>query len=90
IEPMFSDFKTRGCRLEGTQIRAPERLDRLLLIMTLAMSWCVNAGRADALPRPPKKSVRASRSGSLVRAQGRSKCALMVHARSAIADSPCS
>ncbi|MEX3526575.1 MAG: hypothetical protein VB143_03855, partial [Burkholderia sp.] len=60
IEPMFSDFKTRGFRLDGTQIRAPERLDRLLLIMTLAMSWCVNAGRADALQNPtPTEKKRA-------------------------------
>lgn len=60
IEPMFSDFKTRGFRLEGTQLRAPERLDRLLLIMTLAMYWCVNAGRADALQNPtPTEKKRA-------------------------------
>jgi hypothetical protein len=31
IEPMFSDFKSRGFRLEDPQLRAPDRLDRLLV-----------------------------------------------------------
>jgi hypothetical protein len=62
IEPMFSDFKTRGFRLESTHLQAPERLDRLMLIMALAMYWCVNAGRADALQNPtPAEKKRAHR-----------------------------
>ena len=52
IEPLFSDFKSRGFQLEDTQLRAPERLDRLILIMTLAMYWCVRIGRHDALYNP--------------------------------------
>jgi hypothetical protein len=52
IEPMFSDFKTRGFQLESTHLQAPDRLDRLMLIMALAMYWCVSAGRADALQNP--------------------------------------
>jgi hypothetical protein len=52
IEPLFSDFKSRGFQLEDSQLRAPERLDRLILIMTLAMYWCVRVGRHDALYHP--------------------------------------
>src|SRR5512143_370026 len=52
IEPLFSDFKSRGFQLEDTQRRAPERLDRLILIMTLAMYGCVRIGRHDALYNP--------------------------------------
>ena len=52
IEPLFSDFKSRGFQLEDTQLRAPDRLDRLLLIMALAMYWCVRVGQADARHRP--------------------------------------
>ncbi|MCC8987639.1 MAG: transposase, partial [Candidatus Contendobacter sp.] len=37
IEPMFSDFKRRDFQLEDTQLRTADRLDRLLLIMALAM-----------------------------------------------------
>lgn len=52
IEPTFSDFKTRGFRLEDTQLEYPDRLDRLLLIMTLAMYWCVTAGQQDTVSNP--------------------------------------
>src|SRR5512143_1542082 len=63
IEPLFSDFKSRGFQLEDTQRRAPERLDRLILIMTLAMYWCVRVGRHDALynPTPVEKKPRPRR-----------------------------
>ena len=65
IEPTFSDFKSRGFQLEDTQLQAPDRLDRLILIMTLAMYWCVRVGWHDALYNPTpleKKSPGANRS----------------------------
>ena len=52
IEPMFSDFKSRGFRLEDTKLEAPKRLDCMILIMTLAMYWCVRAGQEDARLNP--------------------------------------
>lgn len=52
IEPLFSDFKSRGFNLEATQLRAPDRLDRLLLLMALALHWCVRAGQEDARDHP--------------------------------------
>jgi hypothetical protein len=52
IEPMFSDFKTRGFGLSDTQLTDPERLERLMLIMALAMYWCVRTGRDDATYHP--------------------------------------
>src|SRR5512142_1135527 len=60
IEPLFSDCKSRGLQLEDTQLRAPERLDRLILIITLAMYWCVRVGRYDALynPTPLEQKLR--------------------------------
>ncbi|HEX3000640.1 MAG TPA: IS4 family transposase [Armatimonadota bacterium] len=60
IEPLFSDFKSRGFQLEDTQLRTPDRLDRLILMMTLAMYWCVRVGRHDALynPTPLEKKPR--------------------------------
>jgi len=60
IEPTFSDFKSRGCQLEDTQLHAPDRLDRLILIMTWAMYWCVRVGRHDARynPTPLEKKPR--------------------------------
>lgn len=67
IEPLFSDFKSRGFQLEDTQLRAADRLDRLLLIMALAMYWCVRVGQEEARdhPTPLEKNSRANRSRAL-------------------------
>jgi hypothetical protein len=42
IEPMFSDFKSRGFGVEDTQIQHPDRLARLLLVMALAIYAAVS------------------------------------------------
>src|SRR5689334_8661928 len=52
IEALFSDFKTRGFGLEDSQIRLPGRLDRLILVMALALFWAVSTGMWDAAHRP--------------------------------------
>jgi hypothetical protein len=52
IEPMFSDFKTRGFGLEDTQLRHADRVDHLVLIMSLAMYWCTKTGCRDAQEAP--------------------------------------
>ena len=49
IEPMFSDFKTRGFGLEDSQIRYPDRLAKLILVMALALYLAVSTGQWDAL-----------------------------------------
>ena len=48
IEPMFSDFKGRGFELGDSQLEHADRLERLILIMSLAMYWCVQVGQEDA------------------------------------------
>ena len=52
IEPTFSDFKGRGFDLEDSQLEHADRLEKLILIMALAMHWCVRVGLEDALNRP--------------------------------------
>jgi len=49
IEAMFSDFKSRGFGLEDSHLRRPERLDRLILVMALALFWAVSTGMWDAV-----------------------------------------
>lgn len=44
IEAMFSDFKPRGFGLADSQIRIAARLDRLILVMALALYWAVSTG----------------------------------------------
>ena len=48
IEPMFSDFKSRGFGITQSHIEKPERLERLILIMAIAMYWAVSCGAAEA------------------------------------------
>ncbi|MGH9620866.1 MAG: transposase, partial [Bryobacteraceae bacterium] len=48
IEPMFSDFKSRGFGLEQSQLQTPDRLSRLLLVMGLALYFAVSTGQWDA------------------------------------------
>lgn len=60
IEAMFSDYKTRGFNLEGSQIERTDRLDRLVLVLSLALYWAVSTGMWDAIEnkRPAEKKPR--------------------------------
>ena len=52
IEPMFSDVKSRGFSLEQSQLQTPDRLSRLLLVMSLALYCAVSTGQWDAVANP--------------------------------------
>ena len=52
IEPIFSDFKSRGFGLEQSQLQTPDRLSRLLLVMSLALYFAVSTGQWDATNNP--------------------------------------
>src|SRR5215218_10709331 len=60
IEAMFSDFKTRGFNLEDSQITRTDRLDRLVLVLALALHWAVSTGMWDAVANrtPAEKRLR--------------------------------
>jgi Transposase DDE domain len=60
IEPMFSDFKSRGFGIENTQLRYADRLDRLILVMALALYVAVSTGQWDAVHHatPSEKKAR--------------------------------
>ena len=53
IEPMFSDFKSRGFGIEDTQLRYA---DRLILVMALYVA--VSTGQAVHCPTPSEKKSR--------------------------------
>ena len=60
---MSQDFKTRGFGLEDSHLRRPERLDRLILVMALALFWAVSTGMWDTVhgaTPDEKKSQHAS------------------------------
>ncbi len=62
IENMFSDFKSRGFSLMQTHIRFADRLERLILVLSIALHWAVAMGfwhekqyQDHAEKRGPKK-----------------------------------
>lgn len=57
IEAMFSDFKSRGFGIERSQLQRTDRMDRLILVMTLALYWAVSTGMwaAENAPLPAEK-----------------------------------
>src|SRR3954465_14576047 len=67
IEAMFSDFKTRGFGLEDSHIARTDRLDRLVLVLSLALYWAVSTGMWDAVANrtPAEKRPRERSAGML-------------------------
>jgi hypothetical protein len=70
IEAMFSDYKSRGFGLMQSQIQRPDRLEKLILIMAIAMYWAVSCGlqeevaarRNSRSKKPLARSARCSNS----------------------------
>jgi hypothetical protein len=61
IEPMVADFKSRGFGIEDTQLRYADRLDRLILVMALALYVAVSTGQWDAVHHPTPSEKKAPR-----------------------------
>jgi hypothetical protein len=50
IECMFSDFKSRGFTITDTHVRKTDRLEKLILILTVALFWAVSVGMTPKDP----------------------------------------
>lgn len=78
IGPMFPDFKNRGFKLENSQLEHADRLERMVLIITLAMYWCVRVGQEDAMncpaPLEKKRKRKQSRSTGASRSSNAAWC----------------
>jgi Transposase DDE domain len=44
IEALFSDFKSKGFGITQTHLKHPSRIERLILILTIAIYWAVSTG----------------------------------------------
>ena len=64
IETLFGCLKSRGFRLEETHLTAPDRLSKLLVVLTLAFCWAhaVGVWLAQQKPLNIKKHGRAAKS----------------------------
>jgi Transposase DDE domain len=71
IEPTFSDFKSRGFELEDSQLIHAGRVEKLILIMALAMHWCVRIGQDDATHHPTP--LEKKRKNKVTRSTGASR-----------------
>jgi len=72
IEPMFSDFKSRGFDITTTQLRHADRIERLILVLSIAYYWAVSTGMQPDLERAKrsKKKQRAAYSHTLKEVSG--------------------
>lgn len=64
IETLFGCLKTRGFRMEDTHMTAPERIEKLLFVLTIAFVWSYRLGEVEAAqnPIPVKSHGRPSKS----------------------------
>ena len=64
IETLFGCLKTRGFCLEATHLKDPERLKKLIALLTLAFCWAHRVGEwvAEHQPIPIKKHGRKAKS----------------------------
>ena len=44
IESLFSDLKSRGFGITKTQLKHPDRIERLMLVLAIATYWAVSTG----------------------------------------------
>lgn len=72
VESSFQDFKRRGWDIEGTVIADRTRLDRLLLVLFLAVWWvthlaasCLHQGKPDRFDRHDRRDKGIFRLGRL-------------------------
>lgn len=65
IEVLFGNLKKRGFDIEATHMTAPEKMDRLMGILSLTVLWCMVAGHwehGDAKTLPLNKHYRPQQS----------------------------
>lgn len=61
IETLFGILKTRGFRLEDTHLTEVERIEKLLSLLTIAVSWALLAGELES----QVKSLKTKKHGNL-------------------------
>jgi len=67
IETLFSCLKSRGFRFEDTHLTHPERISKLLGLLTLALCWCLLVGDRLHTQRPIRLKTHGRRAISLFR-----------------------
>lgn len=56
IECLFSDFKSREFGITKTRLKHSERIERLILVLTIALYWAVSTGMKPKISLQTKKN----------------------------------
>lgn len=64
LRPYEGCFKSRGFCLESTHLQHPERLAKLIALLTIALCWCFSSGlwQSEIKTLKPKKHGRLPKS----------------------------
>lgn len=61
IETMFRALKSQGFKLDTTHLHHPDRISRLIGVLSLAFVWAYRAGAWGEAARPPRMHLRPDR-----------------------------
>ncbi len=67
IEVLFSCFKGRGFNLEETHVTEPNKIQKLIAVMSLAFCWCYKIGIEEDKSKPIQRKKHGRLSKSLFR-----------------------
>jgi Transposase DDE domain len=67
IETLFGCLKTRGFCLEATHLKDPERLERMIALLTIALCWAFKTGEWLAEQQPIKIKSHGRKAKSIFR-----------------------
>lgn len=60
IECMFSDFKSRGFSITKTHLKHTDRIERLILVLTIALYWAASTGMQPKQQKYTQKNKRVA------------------------------
>lgn len=67
IETLFGCLKTRGFRLEDTHVTDPDKIERMIFVLTLAFCWALRAGEFKCKEAPIKRKAHGRKAKSIFR-----------------------
>ncbi len=67
METLFGCFKSRGFRLESTHLSEPERLSRMIALLTIGLCWAFRTGEWLAQHEPIKLKKHGRKAKSIFR-----------------------
>lgn len=67
IETLFGCLKTRGFRMEDTHVTDPDKIEKMLFVLTIAFCWAYRTGEWTSEVKPIAKKTHGRKAKSLFR-----------------------